>query len=219
MKLFTLKAQSREKTGKGYTKTLRRENLIPAVIYGPNSKSESIIIPVKELIQALKNKKTLELIVDITIDDKDKKMTILKELQKNQVTDEYLHADFQIIAENQELSVSIPIEVIGNPVGVDNGGLLQIIRRQLDAKCFPLKIPAKIEIDISNLDVGDSIHIEDIVKDNNDINFIYDVNFTVITCTAPKAEKEESEETEDEEVEGEETEDKKEEQATEAKAE
>ena len=201
MDLFTLDAKSRKKTGKGFAKSLRREGFIPVTLYGLKTEPQNIIISTKELQKVLKNKKTLDLIVNVTVDGENKRPTILRELQKDPVKDTYIHADFNIIDINKPLISSIPVAVKGLSIGVEMGGMLQIIRRELIAKCLPLKIPEKIEIDVSEINIGDSVHIEDIVKNEEGIDFIYDANFTIITCTAPIIEEEKTEEDDGEEVE------------------
>ena len=104
---------------------------------------------------------------------------------------------------DQKITAKIPVVTTGIAKGVELGGMLQIIRRELEVECLPLEVPESIEIDISDLDIGDSIHVEKI-RLEGEIKFLEDDNYTVVTILAPKLEEEEPEE--EEEVEGEEAE-------------
>ena len=106
---------------------------------------------------------------------------------------DYLHIDLHEIDMDTKVSVSIPVEIIGESAGVKEGGLLQIIRRELDVVCKPADTPSSIQIDITDLEVGDSVHIEDIDLGEN-IEIPHEVNFTVVTIGTPTVEEEEVEE-------------------------
>ena len=130
---------------------------------------------------------------------------MIKELQTTPVSRDYLHIDFYEVAMDRKIRVNVPVIPLGNAKGVEEGGILQVVRRDLEVLCLPTNIPEAFEIDISDLEIGDSIHVEDIPHDE-DVEIPTEVNFTVITVSSPKIEEvEEPEELEEgEEVEGEE---------------
>jgi large subunit ribosomal protein L25 len=110
-----------------------------------------------------------------------------------------VHVDFYAIEEKEEIEVDVAVEIVGAAPGVKEGGILQLIRKELTVKCLPQYLPEKIEIDVSNLNLHEAIHVEDIKIEN--VQFIYDTNFTVLTIVSPAKEKSATEEEEEETVE------------------
>ncbi len=212
MELLELKANARNMTGKGYSRTLRREGLLPAVLYGPKTKSILLSINSKELLMALKKSIIGQALFELEIEGGEKRSTILKELQKHPVTNSFIHADFYEIDMNRKIKVMVPVTTTGKSVGVEMGGILQVIRRELEVLCLPAEIPEMIEIDVSELNIGDAIHINEIkVADNVELQFY--TNFTVATIANPsKDEHDEGEEEGEGIVETEEGEDEAEEE-------
>ncbi|MBW1898968.1 MAG: 50S ribosomal protein L25/general stress protein Ctc [Deltaproteobacteria bacterium] len=199
MEILELKAEKRQSTGKGESRSLRREGKIPAVLYGPDTQPVYFSINEHEFITLLKNAQSSQQLIKIDTGDGEQQAAMIKELQTKPVTEEILHIDFYKVDMNRKIRVRVPIIVKGKSIGVELGGLLQIVRRKLEVLCLPLEIPESIEIDVTDLDVGDSVHVEDISL-QGDIEIPADVNFTVITVLAPK--KEEVVEEEEEEEEG-----------------
>jgi large subunit ribosomal protein L25 len=115
---------------------------------------------------------------------------MVKELQLHPVSRNFLHIDFYEVAMDRKIMVNVPITTTGKAKGVETGGILQIIRRELEVQCFPLDVPESIEIDITDLDIGDSIHVGDIAL-QREIEFLGEENFTVVTVVSPKIEEEE----------------------------
>ena len=117
------------------------------------------------------------------------RVAMIKEMQVSPTTNEYIHIDFYEVSMDQEIVVKVPVEVTGKSEGIERGGLLQVVRRQLEVSCLPTDIPVKIEVDISALDIGDSIHVEEIGVGEK-VKLLFDINFTVVTVVAPTVEKE-----------------------------
>jgi len=199
LEILELKAEKRQSTGKGESRSLRREGKIPAVLYGPDTQPVYFSINEHEFITLLKNAQSSQQLIKIDTGDGEPQAAMIKELQTKPVTEEILHIDFYKVDMNRKIRVRVPIIVKGKSIGVELGGLLQIVRRKLEVLCLPLEIPESIEIDVTDLDVGDSVHVEDISL-QGDLEIPADVNFTVITVLAPK--KEEVVEEEEEEEEG-----------------
>jgi len=209
LELLDLKATFRTTRGNGPARVLRRENKIPAVLYGPGRESVPLSVDVTALEKAIKKSKG-QVMVNMIVEGEGQGTyaAMLKELQTHPVSRDFIHADFYEIAMDRKIRVMVPVTTVGKAIGVEMGGMLQIIRRELEVLCFPNEIPESIEIDITDLDNGDSVHIED-VKPEGDIEFPHEVNFTILTVLAAKAQEEEEEEGEEEgegeEGEGEET--------------
>ncbi len=203
MDLITLEAKPRETSGKGAARRLRQNKVIPGIVYGPKSEPVMLSLDAIGFDKIIRENGTTGLFFDLKIEGHKSKTVMLKEMQMDTFSLNYLHIDLHEIDMDTKVTVSIPVEVVGESKGVEEGGVVQIIRRELDVVCKPADTPESIQIDISDLGIGDSIHVEEIdLGDNVEIPF--DVDFTVITIGAP-TEEEEIEEDEDL-LEGEETE-------------
>ena len=128
---------------------------------------------------------------------------MIKELQTHPVSGNLIHIDFYEVDMKRKINVMVPVVTTGKSVGVEEGGMLNIVRRELEVFCLPGNIPESIEIDISELTIGDSVHIEDVPL-GDDVEISADVNYTVVTVLSPKIEEEPVEEEEEELEEGEE---------------
>ena len=195
MDVFDLKASKREKTGKGQARELRRQGLVPAVLYGPKMDAMPLTISVKALQTIYKESGSEHMVLNLIINNggTEKKTAMIKELQTAPTTSDYLHVDFYEIALDQAIVVNVPVEVVGTSKGVERGGYMQLVRHDLEISCLPTDVPASITIDISELDIGDSLHVDDITVDEK-VTLLYDTNFTVVTVVAPTAEEEAPEE-------------------------
>jgi large subunit ribosomal protein L25 len=136
-------------------------------------------------------------IFDLAVDGGEKaRAAMIKELQTDPVSQDILHIDFYEVNMARKVKVMVPVIVTGKSVGVELGGMLQIIRRDLEVLCLPNAIPQAITLDITDMDIGSSVHVEDIALEG-DVEIPHDVNFTVLTVLSPKkAEEEELEEEE-----------------------
>lgn len=205
MGLIELKTNIRTSVGNSQARALRRKNQIPAVLYGLGKKTVLLSVYLSELERALKKSKGGQALLNLVVQNGETytKPAIIKELQTHPVERDILHVDFYEIDMNRKIKVKVPVVTKGKSEGVELGGILQIIRHELEVLCLPLEIPESLEIDISDLDIGDSVHVKSIrLKDN--IEIPADVNFTVLTIAIPKAVEEAvPEEVEEEEAEAE----------------
>ena len=210
MKLIEIKTKIRTTTGNGPARRLRMSGQIPAVLYGP--KTESVLLSVNKSDLELLFKKggigqvVLNLVIQIN-GETTTRPAMIKELQTHPVSRNLIHIDFYEIKMDQKITAKIPVVTTGIAKGVELGGILQIIRRELEVECLPLEVPESIETDISDLDIGDSIHVGKIRLEGG-IEFLEDDNYTVVTVLSPKLEEEEPEEEEEAEEEEAEKEDK-----------
>ena len=194
MEKIELQATVRKTTGNGPARVLRREGRIPAVLYG--AKTEPILLSVntKDFEQVLKKGSIGQIILNLVIQNGKKltKAAMIKELQTHPLTGNFIHIDFYQIDMKRQIKVMVPVVTKGISKGVEMGGLLNIVRREVEILCLPGDIPEAIEIDITDLDIGDSIHIDDIPLADG-IEIPSDVNFTVANVLSPKVEEVEEE--------------------------
>ncbi len=201
MELIELKTNIRTTTGNGPARRLRQKGQIPAVLYGPGTESVLLSVNISDIDRILKKGRIGQVLLNLVIPNNGEtstKTVMVKELQHHPVSRNFLHIDFYEVAMDRKIMVNVPVTTTGKAKGVETGGILQIIRRELEVQCFPLDVPKSIEIDITDLDVGDSIHLGDISRQSK-IEFLDDENFTVVTIVSPKIE--EAEEAVEEEAE------------------
>lgn len=201
MELIELKATIRTTLGNGPARRLRQKGQMPAVLYGPETESVLLSVNISELEQVLKKGGIGQVLLNLVIQNNGETSTrpaMIKELQTHPVSRNFLHVDFYEIDMDRKIRVKIPVVTTGISKGVELGGMLQTIRRELEVLCMPLAVPESIEIDITDLDMGDSVHVVDIPQEG-DIEFLDDPNFTVVTVLVPKLEVEEEPEEEEEE--------------------
>ncbi|OQX61629.1 MAG: 50S ribosomal protein L25/general stress protein Ctc [Desulfococcus sp. 4484_241] len=198
METKELKAKTRLTQNGPSPNSLRREGFVPAVVYGYKKDSVPVTVNERDFNRLVKDGGHQSLI-SLAIDEGSVSKTVmLKEVQKHPVSGKIIHADFYEVDMNKKIATTVPVITTGVCKGEKEGGVLQLIRRELEVRCLPANIPESIEIDVSNLEIGDSIHVEDITV-GEDIELLHDVNFTVISVAAPtKAEAEEPAEGEEE---------------------
>jgi len=195
--------QSRTAKGNSPARALRRSEKVPAVLYGPRTESRMLSIDLQQLETLAKQGGLGRYVFNLHIDDEKKAIPVMiKEVQTHPVSGDFLHVDFYEVIMDRKIRVSVPVHTTGKAKGIEMGGMLQLIRRELELFCLPNDIPKDITIDISELDIGDSVHVEDIEVEG-DKEIIHDVNFTVLTISVTKKEAEEVEEEEEGEGEGE----------------
>jgi large subunit ribosomal protein L25 len=204
-----LNARTRQMKGKEAAKKLRKNNQIPAVFYGPNREPIRLAMDYPELEGLIKRSGGENIILDLKVKSDSGTQTlnvILKELQVDPIKDIYLHADFYEISMDKEITVNVPIHLINTPAGVEEGGILQHVRRELSVSCLPDKLIEALEVDVSQLEIGDSVHVRDLVLPEG-ITSLDDEHLTIAVLAAPTVVEEPvEEEVEEEALEGEEAE-------------
>ncbi|MFO7785665.1 MAG: 50S ribosomal protein L25/general stress protein Ctc [Thermodesulfobacteriota bacterium] len=200
---FNLAVDVRNQKGKEAAKKLRNEKRIPAVFYGPKAEPVPVSVTTRDLQGILKKVSRESAIIDLKISSGEGGVqdatVMIKELQVDPLRGDYLHADFYEISMDTEITADISVNLVGEPVGVVNGGILQYVRREITVSCLPDKLIEKLDVDVSGLDIGDAVHIDDIVFPEG-ITTAQEGHLTVAVVAAPSVEAEA--EVEAEEAEG-----------------
>ena len=163
MEATELKACIRTTSGKGPARRFRKEGRIPAVFYGQGAEAIHLSVNAAELLKIIRAKKEnvfIKLMIDG--DNSPEKLSLLKELQVEPVSRRFYHADFYEVRMDHRLTLDVPLHFTGIPVGVVNGGELQHLKRDLKICCLPSVLPDFIEIDVTSMEIGDSIKVQDI---------------------------------------------------------
>jgi large subunit ribosomal protein L25 len=183
---LTLPAETRERAGKGASRALRREGRVPAVVYGGNEEPLAIHVEAKELIRQLGTGHFFNSIVEVEIGGK-KVRTLPKDVAFHPVNDRPLHADFLRLSKDAKVHVEVPVLFINEAAspGLKRGGVLNMVRHELELVCESDKIPDDIQIDVTGLDIGDSIHISHVTLPAGSVSAITDRDFTIATIVAP----------------------------------
>ncbi|QDG76467.1 50S ribosomal protein L25/general stress protein Ctc [Labrenzia sp. PHM005] len=183
---YELKASARDRVGKGAARALRREGLLPAVIYGDKKPAMPITIPVKETTLTLHKGGFLTHIGTIDVDGKKHKV-IAKDFQLHPVRDDVLHVDFLRVSSDTTLTVDIPVTFINEETcpGLKKGGMLNVVRHTVELIVPADAIPESLVFDLANVEIGDTLHISATTLPEGAQPTITDRDFTVATLAAP----------------------------------
>jgi large subunit ribosomal protein L25 len=183
---LTLSAEPRERAGKGASRALRREGRVPAVIYGNNQDPQTIHVEEKALVKALMTGHFSNSVVEVTVGGKTER-TLPKDVALHPVTDRPLHVDFMRLAKDATVHVNVPVHFANEDAspGLKRGGVLNVVRHDLELICAADKIPDEILIDVTGFDVGESIHISHVSLPDGSKSAITDRDFTIATIVAP----------------------------------
>lgn len=179
-----LQVEQRTDTGKGAARRLRATGKIPGNVYGHGEVPTAVqadALQFRALISRITTENTL---VDLKIDGGKPRAVLIREIQRHPYRADILHVDFFEITAGEKIRVAVPVNLEGTAIGVKNGGILQVIRHELEIECLPSEIPPSFEVDISEMDIGDSLHIGDL--DTGDVTVLEEDSLTVCTVVAPK---------------------------------
>jgi large subunit ribosomal protein L25 len=184
MERITITVAKREEKGKGAARSLRRNEMIPAVIYRGGD-SLPIKIPKKEITQFINTTAGEQAMVSLQFAEGESKLALMKEFQVDPVKRELLHADFFEVSLTEKVKISVHVSTVGEPIGVKrDGGLLQHVLREIEIECLPDKIPGHIKADISKLEIGQSFHVGDIDL-GADVKILTDADEVIANIVAP----------------------------------
>ncbi|CCA93315.1 large subunit ribosomal protein L25 [Novosphingobium sp. PP1Y] len=185
---LNLPAETRERAGKGASRALRRDGRVPAVVYGGNEEPLAIHVEAKELVRQLGTGHFFNSIVEVEVGGK-KLRTLPKDVAFHPVSDRPLHVDFLRLAKGASVHVNVPVSFVNEEKapGLKRGGVLNVVRHELELVCAADKIPEEIAIDVTGFDVGESIHISHVKLPAGSESAITDRDFTIATIVAPSA--------------------------------
>lgn len=200
-----IKAELRTKAGKGSSRAIRRDGRIPAVVYGAKKDVTMITLDHVSIMKLLNTGSFLSTTYDIQVEGK-KEMVLPRDVQFHPVTDWPLHVDFLRLAQDAMIAINVSVNFLNEEEspGLKEGGIINAVRYDLELNCPANNIPESIDIDLTGLELGDSIHISDITLPDGVTPVIDDRDFTVATIAAPSALKSDEEDDEAAEGEGEE---------------
>ena len=185
MSTATLSATVRSESGKGAARSLRRAGSIPAVIYGHKREPMSLSVPTRELERLLERVSAETTVVELSIDGKVSR-TLIREIQKHPFKKQLVHIDFQELVAGEMITVNVPLIVVGTSIGVRSfAGILDQTMRELEVEVDPGSIPNHIDVDVTALNVGDSIHVRDL-KLPAGVKVLTDADASVVVVAAPK---------------------------------
>lgn len=188
MKTIELNVKSRTATGKGHARRSRAEGILPAIVYGGDLKAAQQIS-----LDALEAKKVARAVghnVFINLKgtpELDGKTAMIREVQRHPIRLKLIHADFITIDLNKPVVVEVEVELTGKPVGLAKQGVLTVVSHSIEVKCLPKDVPEKVQIDVSHLDLHDSLHIADVKLPAN-VSAVYKDNYTIATVAATREE-------------------------------
>lgn len=185
---LTLSAEARDRAGKGASRALRREGRVPAVIYGNNEEPTLVHVEEKILNKMLGTGHFFNSVVMVEVSGK-KVRTLPKDVAFHPVTDRPLHADFLRVSEHAKVNVNVPVHFINEELspGLKRGGVLNVVRHELELVCDAASIPDQIDVDMTGYDVGEAVHISSVTLPAGAESAITDRDFTIATLVAPSS--------------------------------
>jgi len=186
MAIVILKGERRDGIGKSVARKLRGAGRVPAVYYGRGEQPLPLSVQARELEGILHAAAGSNVIVDLKVegDAESERKAILREIQRHPVRGSILHVDLQHISLTEKITVEVEVTLVGTPVGVkDGGGILEHLLREVELECLPTDIPSHVVVDVSHLNIGDSVHVSDIKVENAEV--LTEADRTVATVVPP----------------------------------
>ena len=184
--IVSLAAAPREQTGKGAARQARFQHKIPAIIYGHGRPAQPLMLDAKALEKALTGVEPASTLIDLTVDGK-KTRALIREIQRHPIRPDIIHVDFYEIHSGEKVKLKVPVHLVGAPDGVRNaGGVLDQVTREVEIEVLPEHIPDRVEMDVTALKIGDSLHVRDLVIANATI--LQGADLTIAVVVPPRAE-------------------------------
>jgi len=185
MKRLAMKVKSREGESKGTGRAVRRQGLVPAVIYGAGGPNVAIAIDEKEFRTALRGGAS-QAIIDVTVEgESESNLAIIKEIQYDALGEEIHHVDFYRITEGKPIQVAVPVLATGRSEGEKEGGIVEHLTREIRVECLPRDIPENLPFEISALGLGDSLHLSDLTPPTG-VTFLDSPDTALVVVKAPR---------------------------------
>src|ERR1700722_14596859 len=184
-----LKAQKRTVIGRNAIKLIKKEGLVPGVVYGSQAEPMALQVSARELTSVLAHASSEHVLVELEIADGSQstsRLALIQEVQHHPLRRQLLHVDFHAVSATEKITSEVPIEAFGDPIGVRTfGGLLEYSLRSLEVECFPQDLPDIIRLDVSNLNIGESLHVRDIPLSSG-VEALTDADLPVVSGVASR---------------------------------
>src|SRR5437588_4477426 len=184
---ISLTASPRQATGKGGARQARFRGKVPAVIYGHGRDTQPLVLEAKALEKALTGIEPASTIIELAVDGKAAVKTLIREIQRHPLRPDIIHVDFYEIHAAEKVRLKVPVHLVGSPDGVRNaGGVLDQVTREVEIEVLPENIPDRVELDVTALKIGDSLHVRELTIPNAKI--LTEAELTIATVVPPRAE-------------------------------
>lgn len=180
----TLKATARTETGKGAARQLRRQGFIPGVIYGHGEETRPCQVDRKQVEKLLMAGSHESTVIDLKLEGGSTSSVLIREVQVHPYRSEVLHIDFLAVRKGEKVKLEVPVRLVGVALGVKEGGIMEHLRHDVEVRCIPSKIPEALELEISHLDVGDSVTVGDL-RVPEDVEILTDAAATIASVVPP----------------------------------
>lgn len=185
-----LEARKRELTGKGGARKIRAQGEVPAVVYGLGTESRNLAVKKGDIWEAIQGEAGLNVLIDLQVVDgkeKDSHLVMIKEVQRHPFKEMILHVDFLMVARDETVTMKVPIKIVGEQesVGLKNGGTLQHSLWDVEVECLPADIPEGLSLDVSSLDIGDSLRVSDL-DPPGEVSILVGPEDVVVNILAPR---------------------------------
>lgn len=188
METIEIQVEPREAGAKGKAKQLRREGKLPGIFYGPKAESVPLELDRRDFLSRVAGLEGSHLIrIKSSSPLLAERVALVKEMQFHPVTGEVVHADFYEVDLSAKIRVKVPLHFVGKAEGVVRGGILQPVVREIEVECLPMDIPEYFDVEVSSLDIGDSLHVKDLSIPEG-VTAIYESNLTLVTVVPPTVE-------------------------------
>ena len=188
METVEIEVQSREPGTKRKARRLRRSGKIPGILYGPKIEPTALELNSQEFMTRVAVLEGSHLVrLRSQSPALAEKVALVKEMQYHPITGSVIHADLYEVDLTEKIQVRVPLHFVGKAAGVVRGGILQPNVREIEVECFPLDIPSFFEVEVSQLDIGDSVHVEDLAMPGS-VTAVYESNFALVTVVPPTVE-------------------------------
>src|SRR5256885_2506184 len=186
-----LQAEKRDESGKGAAHRLRAGGRVPGVLYGHGMDPVPLSVDAREMRHILHTGAGTNVLIDLEVDGK-QHLTLPREIQQDHIHDRVMHVDFLVVSRDEKISVNVELVDIGEAPGVKQGGVVDHHLRELHVECLPQDVPEHVEVDISGLDLGDTVHVSDLVAPKG-VTILNSPDETVLAVITPAALKTEAE--------------------------
>lgn len=188
MPRLTMESQIRQELGKNANRRLRAAGRVPGIVYGRNMEPVAISVDPQDLDRILFSDTGHNTIFTLKYQDQERNVMI-RAHQRDPVGEEFLHADFMAVSMDRTMVFDVPVEIVGTAAGVKMyGGILDIVVREIQLECLPGNLPDHIRVNVTDLEIGDSVRVEQLDVDADNVTILSDPNLTILTIAAPSVE-------------------------------